>query len=73
MLKQRVITALILAAIVLALIFFAPDWLFAGAMFFMVLVGAWEWSALAGRPSLSARFSLAALFGAVPLTPGVDR
>jgi phosphatidate cytidylyltransferase len=61
-LKQRVITALIIAPIVLALIFFAPDELFALAMLSMALVGAWEWSALAGRPSRNARISLAIFF-----------
>jgi len=61
-LKTRVITALVIAPIVLALIFFAPDTLFALAMLLMALVGAWEWSALAGGPSLNARLSLAVLF-----------
>lgn len=62
MLKQRVITALVIAPIVLALIFFAPDWLFALAMLAVALIGAWEWSALAGRPSVKARLWLAVLF-----------
>lgn len=62
MLRQRVITALIIAPVVLALIFFAPDKLFAFAMFLMALVGAWEWSALAGWSSRNARLSLAILF-----------
>ena len=63
MLKTRVITALVIAPIVLALIFLAPDWLFALAMLAMALIGAWEWSALAGRPSPKARLWLAAFFG----------
>ena len=62
MLKTRIITALVIAPIVLALIFFAPAWLFAGVMLLMALVGAWEWSALAGRPSRGARISLAVFF-----------
>ncbi len=62
MLKQRVITALIIAPIVLALIFLAPDKLFGFVMFLMALVGAWEWSALAGRPGRNARISLVILF-----------
>jgi phosphatidate cytidylyltransferase len=61
-LKTRVITALVIAPIVLTLIFFAPDWLFALAMLAMALIGAWEWSALAGRPSTKARLWLAVLF-----------
>jgi phosphatidate cytidylyltransferase len=62
MLRTRAITALIIAPIVLALIFFAPDWLFALAMLAMALIGAWEWSALAGRPSTKARLWLAVFF-----------
>lgn len=62
MLKQRVITALVIAPIVLALIFLAPDQLFGIAMFAMALVGAWEWSALAGRVDRGARISLVVLF-----------
>jgi len=62
MLKQRVITALVIAPIVLALVFFAPGWLFALAMLLMALVGAWEWSALAGGPGRDSRLALVALF-----------
>src|SRR6185437_3857662 len=53
-----VITALVIAPIVLSLIFLAPDWLFALAMLAMALVGAWEWAALAGWPGRGARASL---------------
>jgi phosphatidate cytidylyltransferase len=69
-LKTRVITALVIAPIILALIFFAPDWLFALAMLAMALIGAWEWSALAGRPSTKARLWLAVFF-AVLVAAGV--
>lgn len=62
MLKQRVITALVIAPIVLALIFFAPDRLFGFAMFAMALVGAWEWAALAGRANRRARMTLVVFF-----------
>jgi phosphatidate cytidylyltransferase len=62
-LKTRVITALVIAPIVLGLIFLAPDWLFALAMLAMALIGAWEWSALSGRPSPKARLWSAAFFG----------
>lgn len=65
MLKLRVITALIIAPIVIALIFLAPGWLFAAAMLSMALVGAWEWSALAGRPARAARIEMVGLFLAV--------
>ena len=62
MLKQRVITALVIAPIALALVFFAPDYVFAAAMLLMALVGAWEWSALAGRPDKNSRSLLVVLF-----------
>ena len=65
MLKQRIITALVIAPIVLALVFFAPAWLFALAMLLMALMGAWEWSALAGGPGRASRLALVALFAAV--------
>jgi len=70
MLKQRIITALVIAPIVLVLVFFAPDWLFAVAMLGMALVGAWEWSALAGRPGRDSRLMLVSLFGVLALVGG---
>src|SRR5579863_4273175 len=70
MLKQRVITALVIAPIVLALVFLAPDWLFAIAMFAMALAGAWEWSALSGKPAYGSRLGVVALFAAVALAGG---
>jgi len=69
-LKQRIITALVIAPIVLVLVFFAPDWLFALAMLGMALVGAWEWAALAGRPGRDARFMLVALFAVLAIAGG---
>ncbi|HSN19013.1 MAG TPA: phosphatidate cytidylyltransferase [Gammaproteobacteria bacterium] len=65
MLKVRVITALVIAPVVLALIFLAPAWLFGVAMLLMALLGAWEWSALAGRPDRGARLSVVVLFAAL--------
>jgi len=69
-LKQRVITALIIAPIVLALVFFAPDWLFTLAMLGVALVGAWEWSALAGKPGRDSRLMLVGLFGMLAVAGG---
>lgn len=65
MLRQRLFTALVIASIMLALIFFAPGWLFAATMLFMALVGAWEWSALIGRPGRFERVEMAGLFLAI--------
>lgn len=70
MLKQRVITALVIAPIALALIFLAPYWLFTLAMFAMALAGAWEWAALSGRPGRGARVGTVLLFAAVALMGG---
>ena len=60
MLRQRIITAVIVAPIALALVLWAPGWLFALAMASLVLVGAWEWTALAGfrAPAIRAGLTL---------------
>lgn len=63
MLKLRVITGLILAALVLALILLAPPWFFVGTMAALLMVGAWEWSALSGYGGLHARATYTLLFG----------
>ncbi|MGV6810524.1 MAG: phosphatidate cytidylyltransferase [bacterium] len=46
MLKQRVITAIILVLFTMAAIFWLPSGLFALLIFFVVLLGGWEWSRL---------------------------
>ncbi len=48
MLKQRVITALILAPLILALIFLATSPVFAGLLGVVFLLGLWEWTRMAG-------------------------
>ena len=48
MLKQRVITALILAAIFLAALFGLPAGYFSFFIGAVLLIGAWEWAALSG-------------------------
>lgn len=60
MLRQRVITAVVVAPVALALVLCAPGWLFAAAMTLLVLVGAWEWAALAGFRSPGTRLALSA-------------
>ena len=67
MLRTRIITALVIAPTVLALIFLAPAWLFTLSMLAMALVGAWEWSALAGMPRRTSRLALVILFGVLAL------
>lgn len=66
MLKQRVITAVIMAAVVLATLFYFPPIAFAGLITFVVLVAAWEWAQLVYLQGL-ARFVYAASVGAVML------
>jgi phosphatidate cytidylyltransferase len=51
MLKQRVITAVVLAAIFLAALFGLPAGYFSFFVGAVVLVGAWEWANLSGFPA----------------------
>ncbi len=48
MLKQRILTAVILGSIVIAIIATGPQLLFSLLMGVFVLVGAWEWAGLSG-------------------------
>jgi phosphatidate cytidylyltransferase len=48
MLRQRIITALILAALVLGAIFWLPSDITAAVITLLLLAGAWEWAAFAG-------------------------
>ncbi len=56
MLKKRIITALVLTLFLLLAVFFLPAELFSMFIATIVLIGAWEWSNLAGFKSLVARF-----------------
>ncbi len=63
MLKQRFITAVLLIAFILTLIYWAPaNWLIAVFGVF-VLLGAWEWSAMSGLQKPLVRLSYVALVG----------
>lgn len=69
MLKQRVITALILAVIFLAALFGLPAGYFSFFIGAVLLIGAWEWAKLSGFPALWPRLAysvalLALLLGA---------
>lgn len=61
MLKARLLTALPLAIGLLALIWYAPPEVVSGVFALLALLGAWEWLALCGRPSLSVRLLYLAL------------
>jgi len=55
MLKQRILTACVLAAAFLGVLLFLPQPLFSAFVATVVLIGAWEWSNLSGFKSLGAR------------------
>lgn len=56
MLKQRIFTACILVPIVLAILFYLPPLAFCFLVSFVLLIGAWEWSALMGLRSKRQRW-----------------
>ncbi len=62
MLKQRVITALILIPLLIGTIFFLSSQALALILAVFVLLGAWEWSALSGLQSILARLVYVALY-----------
>jgi phosphatidate cytidylyltransferase len=61
MLRQRVITALILAALVLGAIFWLPTKITAAIITLLMLAGAWEWAAFLGLKRPLARLGYVAL------------
>jgi phosphatidate cytidylyltransferase len=63
MLKQRVITALVLTAIFLSALFYLPVQGFALFAAAVVLIGAWEWSNLSGYPRVWQRSLYVVLVG----------
>lgn len=64
MFKQRVITALILAPLMIGGIFFLPIEQFAYFIGFIITVAAWEWANLSGYTSPAIRFVYAGLVAA---------
>ena len=54
MLKQRVITALVMLAIVLPTLFFNSPWPFCALALFFIAAGAWEWARLNGMQATGA-------------------
>ena len=61
MLKQRIITALILAPAAILAIFYLPLAYFAGLLMVVIGIGAWEWGPLMGIESNTKRLSFAAV------------
>ncbi len=66
-LRQRTLTAVLLAPAAILLILLAPTWLFALAIAGAVLAGLWEWSRLAGFRNHAGRSLLLALMAALCL------
>lgn len=65
MLKQRVITALIMAGLFLGAIFFLHTAALAALFGLLVLAGGWEWSRLAGWESRPARAAFVLVLGSL--------
>lgn len=61
MLRQRVVTAVLLGAVLLAVVLLLPPWATVLLFTLMVLAGAWEWSAFTGAESLVRRLAFVAL------------
>jgi len=70
MLKQRVITALVFAAVVIGTVLSAPAWLTALLFGLLVMAASREWASLSGLESHAARLAYAGVVG-VALTLGV--
>ena len=67
MLKQRIITGLVMAPVALAAVFWLSSALFSVFAGFVIIVSAWEWANLAGFPRQTARFGYAAVLGGLCL------
>jgi phosphatidate cytidylyltransferase len=63
MLKQRILTALVLIAFIVWALFAWPQLAFAAFLGFFILIGAWEWTALCGLQKLPERLLYVALIG----------
>lgn len=63
MLKQRIITALLLAPLALLVILWVPHLLAIGVLALLVLAGAWEWAAFAGFVAAPKRAAYVAAIG----------
>lgn len=68
MLKQRIITAIVLLAVLLPALFAASPWPFAILTLAMIAAAGWEWSRLNGLPGAPALLFGAALAGACGAT-----
>ena len=60
MLKQRILTALWLLPLMLGMLFYAPDWLWAAFSGLIALLGLWEYARMSGLDKLKIHHYLAA-------------
>jgi phosphatidate cytidylyltransferase len=67
MLKQRVVTAIVMVAVLLAVILWLPATLFTVFISAIVVAGAWEWAALSGLQQRTARVIYALSFVAIAM------
>ncbi|CAM4108206.1 phosphatidate cytidylyltransferase [Pseudoalteromonas byunsanensis] len=67
MLKQRILTSVVLAPLAMLLVFYTPLALFSFIAGAIVLLGAWEWSAFIGLSSVKQRSSFVILMSGVLL------
>ncbi|KAF7775299.1 phosphatidate cytidylyltransferase [Pseudoalteromonas citrea] len=65
MLKQRILTSVVLAPLALLLVFYTPLALFSFIAAAIVLLGAWEWSAFMGLAKTRQRLCVVALMGVI--------
>lgn len=65
MLKQRILTSLVLAPAALALVFYTPLMLFSYFAAGIVLLGAWEWSAFMGLSKVKSRLGYVGVMAAM--------
>lgn len=64
MLRDRILTALALGAVLLAVLLWMPPWATLALLTLAVLAGAWEWSGFLGGASVVLRVAYVALIGA---------
>lgn len=53
--KQRILTALVLAPLAIGIVLWPPTWVFALVVGVLLLMGVWEWARLVGMPGRPAR------------------
>ena len=65
MLKQRILTALLLIPVALYAVFLLPLWGFSLFIHAVIMMGAWEWSPLMGVTKKSGRIAYTVTVGLV--------